>query len=130
MFVSSVFCLVIMQGPRKGEDDRHKLKVALEDLYNGKTCRLAVTRNKVSQNLHVELERSCLVLSASNQRQRSRLFMDCGCFARNQGCVFFLSLPLAWVGGWVGGEPSPQRKTLTRMIYTLVVRSVSSPEAD
>ena len=34
------------QGPRKGEDDRHKLKVALEDLYNGKTCRLAVTRNK------------------------------------------------------------------------------------
>eukprot|EP00904_Undaria_pinnatifida_P001334 jgi/Undpi1/11200/HiC_scaffold_30.g13498.m1 len=34
-------------GPRKGEDDRHKLKVALEDLYNGKTCRLAVTRNKV-----------------------------------------------------------------------------------
>eukprot|EP00752_Nemacystus_decipiens_P016430 g14687.t1 len=34
-------------GPRKGEDDRHKLKVALEDLYNGKTCRLAVTRNKI-----------------------------------------------------------------------------------
>ncbi|CAB1120802.1 HSP40 [Ectocarpus sp. CCAP 1310/34] len=34
-------------GPRKGEDDRHKLKVNLEDLYNGKTCRLAVTRNKV-----------------------------------------------------------------------------------
>lgn len=36
----------LWQGPRKGEDDRHKLKVALEDLYNGKTCRLAVTRNK------------------------------------------------------------------------------------
>ncbi|CAN0112486.1 unnamed protein product, partial [Discosporangium mesarthrocarpum] len=34
-------------GPRKGDDDRHKLKVGLEDLYNGKTCRLAVSRNKV-----------------------------------------------------------------------------------
>ena len=49
-----------MQGPRKGEDDRHKLKVALEDLYNGKTCRLAVTRNKVSscqlQNKFVTLK--------------------------------------------------------------------------
>ncbi len=39
--------LLHLQGPRKGEDDRHKLKVALEDLYNGKTCRLAVTRNKI-----------------------------------------------------------------------------------
>lgn len=46
------------QGPRKGEDDRHKLKVALEDLYNGKTCRLAVTRNKVSFfQLQLELGR-------------------------------------------------------------------------
>lgn len=42
-----VSLVVFPQGPRKGEDDRHKLKVALEDLYNGKTCRLAVTRNKV-----------------------------------------------------------------------------------
>lgn len=46
-----VFLVVffVLQGPRKGEDDRHKLKVALEDLYNGKTCRLAVTRNRVSR---------------------------------------------------------------------------------
>lgn len=44
------------QGPRKGEDDRHKLKVALEDLYNGKTCRLAVTRNKVSTSLRLNLK--------------------------------------------------------------------------
>lgn len=41
----------LIQGPRKGEDDRHKLKVALEDLYNGKTCRLAVTRNKARPDL-------------------------------------------------------------------------------
>lgn len=56
-----------MQGPRKGEDDRHKLKVALEDLYNGKTCRLAVTRNKarpdrqqVSQDLGTRRKRGVL----------------------------------------------------------------------
>lgn len=34
-------------GPRRGEDLVHPLKVSLEDLYNGKTCRLAINRNKV-----------------------------------------------------------------------------------
>ncbi|CAM9264194.1 unnamed protein product [Chrysoparadoxa australica] len=34
-------------GPRKGEDLVHPLKVSLDDLYNGKTCRLAITRDKV-----------------------------------------------------------------------------------
>ncbi|CAM9266454.1 unnamed protein product [Choristocarpus tenellus] len=34
-------------GPRKGDDDRHKLKVGLDDLYNGLTRRLAVSRNRV-----------------------------------------------------------------------------------
>ena len=31
----------------QGEDLVHPLKVSLEDLYNGKTCRLAINRNKV-----------------------------------------------------------------------------------
>jgi len=32
------------RGPRKGEDVNHPLKVSLEDLYNGKTIKLAVNR--------------------------------------------------------------------------------------
>jgi len=31
-------------GPRKGEDVNHPLKVSLEDLYNGKTVKLAINR--------------------------------------------------------------------------------------
>ena len=31
----------------QGEDLVHPLKVSLEDLYNGKTCKLAINRNKV-----------------------------------------------------------------------------------
>lgn len=34
------------RGPQKGEDIRHSIKVSLEDLYNGKTVRLAISRNK------------------------------------------------------------------------------------
>lgn len=34
-------------GPRKGEDIVHPLKVSLEDLYNGKTTRLAINRDKL-----------------------------------------------------------------------------------
>ena len=34
-------------GPQKGEDIVHPLKVSLEDLYNGKTVRLAINRNKL-----------------------------------------------------------------------------------
>lgn len=34
-------------GPRKGDNLVHPLKVSLEDLYNGKTCRLAITHNKL-----------------------------------------------------------------------------------
>jgi len=33
------------RGPRKNESARHALKVSLEDLYKGKTTRLAVTRD-------------------------------------------------------------------------------------
>lgn len=35
------------QGPRKGEDVVHPLRVTLEDLYNGKTSKLAITRDRV-----------------------------------------------------------------------------------
>lgn len=34
-------------GPRKGEDLVHPLKASLEDLYNGKTTRLAINRDKM-----------------------------------------------------------------------------------
>lgn len=33
-------------GPQKGEDIQHSVKASLEDLYNGKTVRLAIQRNK------------------------------------------------------------------------------------
>mmetsp|Transcript_6870 Transcript_6870/g.10211 ORF Transcript_6870/g.10211 Transcript_6870/m.10211 type:complete len:432 (+) Transcript_6870:136-1431(+) len=33
-------------GPTKGEDIVHTIKASLEDLYNGKTVRLAISRNK------------------------------------------------------------------------------------
>jgi len=35
------------QGPRKGDDIVHELTVSLEDLYKGKTTKLAVTRNVI-----------------------------------------------------------------------------------
>lgn len=35
------------QGPTKGPDVKHPLKVSLEDLYNGKTAKLAVSRDKI-----------------------------------------------------------------------------------
>jgi len=34
------------RGPQKGEDIVHSIKASLEDLYNGKTVRLAISRNK------------------------------------------------------------------------------------
>lgn len=34
------------RGPQKGEDIVHSVKASLEDLYNGKTVRLAISRNK------------------------------------------------------------------------------------
>jgi DnaJ family protein A protein 2 len=33
-------------GPTKGEDIVHTIKASLEDMYNGKTVRLAISRNK------------------------------------------------------------------------------------
>lgn len=34
------------RGPQKGEDIVHSIKASLEDMYNGKTVRLAISRNK------------------------------------------------------------------------------------
>jgi len=34
------------RGPQKGEDIVHSIKASLEDLYNGKTVKLAISRNK------------------------------------------------------------------------------------
>ena len=34
------------RGPQKGEDIVHTIKVSLENMYNGKTVRLAISRNK------------------------------------------------------------------------------------
>lgn len=35
------------RGPKKGDDVKHVLKVSLEDLYKGKTSKLAIIRNRV-----------------------------------------------------------------------------------
>jgi len=34
------------RGPQRGDDINHAIKVSLEDLYNGKTVKLAISRNK------------------------------------------------------------------------------------
>lgn len=51
-------------GPQKGEDIVHSIKASLEDLYNGKTVRLAISRNKPCQDCEgrggaVGAEKSC-----------------------------------------------------------------------
>lgn len=51
-------------GPQKGEDIVHSIKASLEDLYNGKTVRLAISRNKPCQECEgrggkVGAERTC-----------------------------------------------------------------------
>lgn len=37
-------------GPQKGEDIVHPIKASLEDLYNGKTTRLAINRNRLCED--------------------------------------------------------------------------------
>jgi len=37
------------RGPTRGEDITHPLKASLEDLYNGKTVKLAINRNKLCE---------------------------------------------------------------------------------
>ena len=52
------------QGPQKGEDIVHPIKASLDDLYNGKTTRLAINRNKLCEDCEgrggkVGCERDC-----------------------------------------------------------------------
>jgi len=52
------------RGPQKGEDIVHPIKASLEDLYNGKTTRLAINRNKLCGDCNgrggkVGCEREC-----------------------------------------------------------------------
>ena len=35
-------------GPQKGDDIRHPLKVTLAQLYNGRTCKIAITRDRIT----------------------------------------------------------------------------------
>jgi len=51
-------------GPQRGEDIQHPYKATLEDLYNGKTVKLAISRDKPCQDCEgrggkVGAERSC-----------------------------------------------------------------------
>ena len=68
------------QGPRKGEDVNHPLKVSLEDLYNGKTVKLAITRQVIvgsakvcsgcdGQGVVVELRQIALGMVQQMQRR-------------------------------------------------------------
>ena len=51
-------------GPQRGEDINHPIKVTLEDVYNGKTVRLAINRDKLCEDCEGRggkegAERSC-----------------------------------------------------------------------
>lgn len=67
-------------GPRRGEDINHPLKVSLEDLYNGKTVKLAVSRQVIvgdtkmcstcdGQGVVVELRQIALGMVQQMQRR-------------------------------------------------------------
>lgn len=67
-------------GPRRGEDVNHPLKVSLEDLYNGKTVKLAITRQVIvgdskvcdecdGQGVVVELRQIALGMVQQMQRR-------------------------------------------------------------
>jgi len=66
-------------GPRKGDDVNHPLKVSLEDLYNGKTVKLAISRQvivgeakecKVCDGHGVVIETRQIALGMVQQMQR------------------------------------------------------------
>eukprot|EP00607_Mallomonas_marina_P002438 CAMPEP_0182427462 /NCGR_PEP_ID=MMETSP1167-20130531/17220_1 /TAXON_ID=2988 /ORGANISM="Mallomonas Sp, Strain CCMP3275" /LENGTH=426 /DNA_ID=CAMNT_0024609709 /DNA_START=52 /DNA_END=1332 /DNA_ORIENTATION=+ len=64
-------------GPQKGEDITHPVKVSLEDLYNGKTVRLAINRNKLCKECEgrggkVGAERSCSDCNGRGMRVQLR----------------------------------------------------------
>jgi len=58
------------RGPKKGEDLTHPLKVSLEDLYNGKTVKLAVNREVVSDEEGAE--RKCNTCNGRGMRVQLR----------------------------------------------------------
>eukprot|EP00638_Chattonella_subsalsa_P005199 CAMPEP_0117754360 /NCGR_PEP_ID=MMETSP0947-20121206/12784_1 /TAXON_ID=44440 /ORGANISM="Chattonella subsalsa, Strain CCMP2191" /LENGTH=414 /DNA_ID=CAMNT_0005573437 /DNA_START=156 /DNA_END=1400 /DNA_ORIENTATION=+ len=64
-------------GPKKGEDLVHPLKVSLEDLYNGKTARLAINRDKLCEGCEgrggkVGAEKTCETCSGRGVRIQLR----------------------------------------------------------
>ncbi|CAM9231972.1 unnamed protein product [Heterosigma akashiwo] len=64
-------------GPRKGEDLVHPLKVSLEDLYNGKTAKLAINRDKLCEGCDgrggkVGAEKTCDTCSGRGVRIQLR----------------------------------------------------------
>ena len=38
------------QGPKKGKPIMHPVKATLEDIYNGKTAKIAVSRDRICSN--------------------------------------------------------------------------------
>jgi len=67
-------------GPKKGENVNHPIKVSLEDLYNGKTVKLAINRQKIvgdakscntcdGQGVQVELRQIALGMVQQVQRR-------------------------------------------------------------
>lgn len=64
-------------GPRRGEDVVHPLKVTLEDLYNGKTVKLAVNRDRLcgaceGRGGRVGAERTCGTCNGRGMRVQLR----------------------------------------------------------
>ncbi|KAK4531299.1 hypothetical protein CCYA_CCYA07G2156 [Cyanidiococcus yangmingshanensis] len=59
------------RGPRKAEDVVHPLRVSLEDLYNGKTTKLAIQRKRVCT--------ACNGSGASSDAPRNASFSCSGC---------------------------------------------------
>jgi DnaJ homolog subfamily A member 2 len=65
------------RGPKKGDDIAHAIKVSLEDLYNGKTVKLAISRNKPCGECDGEggkkgCEKTCTVCSGRGVRVQLR----------------------------------------------------------
>mmetsp|Transcript_11359 Transcript_11359/g.14166 ORF Transcript_11359/g.14166 Transcript_11359/m.14166 type:complete len:425 (-) Transcript_11359:329-1603(-) len=56
------------QGPRKGEDLVHPLNVTLEDLYNGKKKKIAITRKRVKYPEGMTAESALVMCNTCNGR--------------------------------------------------------------
>ena len=49
------------EGPQKGDDIKHPLKVTLEQLYNGRTCKIAITRDRIKYPQGLNRENAVVV---------------------------------------------------------------------